>query len=635
MKYLFKITTKPLICSLLLVLTIFSSSYSTAEAFIGIPTIIFEVLDAGFPAYQASLIAPIEACDNVVLPISIAKPATGFVARASDAVTLGIAGIAADTKTTAAITSAKGVCKGSKVTVTGIQQTAITIKQQVAAANAMAQIDAAIAKLEAMQQEIDTHHSLSQKVFWKAIFSKVFLTVSKTLVTRMVSKLNTVYKINDFGKYADAVGSVVYQSQRIKDETDDKVSQSMMRSMIIDNAFVNQLHPAARAAAQRNIGFKVKDVSFNDGDLLDKVFTLGLPSSDPVFIDSTTRQNANTAAAKAVADAAREIQQSSYKSPRTCDEAKIGQQKIVDDNYNKRLQETTELLQAWLKLQSDYDRAGGKIVEDAQGSANGITQQDVDDLENAYNRSLDSLDQFPRDANNSAVVIACGSINSPAEFIGGRIGTMLDNYAKNISDPKTDNMPIAIAAVADIASSFASKLILGIGDGSSSSKSKSNVINEDAKLASGTADGIDYQTEGAGDPAGEAQSKIKLDYTRGQKEGEITITWDASERKNAESVRLEGPGVVSTDEKDGPSTSLRGSYDVTITEDSTFTLTVLVKATAKNPEPKVKTLQVPLVDPNINTRGDDGSAPDGGPGQVQGQFSRISIQPRGPILPRN
>jgi uncharacterized membrane protein YvlD (DUF360 family) len=237
---------KYLVCIFLVVAIGSSAFQKTAYAlFAGIP-ISYPAAEIEAAIISGSVSAAVKPCTTAVEALSIKKSGQNLASRAASAVTLGITSIASDTEQTAEIDATKAICATANAALDGIRLTAIYPPSATIVQHGSAEINTALERLEAMQQEIDQHHSLAQSVFWKAIFSKVFLTVSKTLVTRMVSKLNTVYKINDFGKYADAVGSTVYQAQRIQDATDNKVQQAMVRSMITDNSFANQIHPVVK-----------------------------------------------------------------------------------------------------------------------------------------------------------------------------------------------------------------------------------------------------------------------------------------------------------------------------------------------------------------------------------------------------
>jgi hypothetical protein len=443
---------------------------------------------------------------------------------------------------------------------------------------ALNEIERQVQNLSAAKNEVETQLRIARQGFWRAVLTRVLLTVSKTLTNRLVASLNQKYKINDFARYADAMAGQVYSAERIYNAAPDKNDQMILRSIMTSASLPGKINPGVFAKVQGFIGFDPKTVDFTQADFYEKSLRLGSCEANPACVNLISRQSANIVQQQALRDAQTEVSQSGgYKAPRTCSSSVV-EQRVIDQQriaVEKKITDRRELELSLARVQA---------VNPKQ-----VKQADIDRAHRDYQAAVDEYNSLVGRKFDSPVLKHCDSIASPAQAIDKGINALIGNYVKNISDYSNDNnFPFLLRFTSQIAGDFVGRLLTGIGSGSSSSDAK--LVNEDQTIGSGVVTDINYETD---DALTIEKEGVSFTFRNGQEEGQIILQWDATSRKNAGSVKLSGPGVAA----DAP-TTLQGEHTVTITQTSTFTLALLKKdgqpILDKNDKPKVFSLEVPF-----------------------------------------
>lgn len=418
-------------------------------------------------------------------------------------------------------------------------------------------ISAAIDILNKKKSDLMAQSRVAKKGFWKSLVLSVLLKTTKTIAKKLANQITSTYKINDFQRYTDVVGSQIYATQLIQKTATDKNDQLILRSLAENPLLQSQISPAIKQRADQALGMDLDNYDVKSTSFYADMAKVGAGPNNPFTLNIIKADQAATIAAKGKSDAVQEVQQSvGLKAPRTC-KGDINQQKNIDRDFQL----------AQKKYQDRYDLY--KSLKDAQDTITGLSDQQAQQLANDLakakadlDKAADELDKLPKSF-SSPVLTICDSIVSPATAIDKGIDSGFKFFDKNISDYNNEHLPFFTSFVSSLISDISTSLIFGGSADKAILKESGNI-----STAIGTAIG-----SASGNNGTDLSSGIVFDFEKSSNAADAyTLTWDAQGVKDASYVTIAGTGISSATKM-----PLSGSAEIHTSISGTYLLKVFDK----------------------------------------------------------
>ncbi|MCC7356860.1 MAG: hypothetical protein IT410_04610 [Candidatus Doudnabacteria bacterium] len=418
------------------------------------------------------------ACDALVTTaetLNTTEAASGFLS-------LGIGLISADfteaTRTQALITSysAAKTCVHNLLGTWFNNQSTSTLLQGGDLRNDIDRYTKIDADLGKRLQDLTARQSATTKDFLRAVLTKIALGVTQNLTNDVVDGLISQYKISDFSKYADTLGTQLYTMNYINDNFSGKEKEQLMIRAIAQASFdkaPERFTVAANYAqtlAEEQTGCDRSQLSIADPNFYILLAESGHTGCQPLNQLMKAEQLAGVARAQGQTAALNEINTGQGFIPvRSCGEGLAQQQAF--DNDQQQIADQMEVIRKTRKI---INQSGASYEEINAELAKANTELD------ALKSQLDTLSSQRL---GEATKSICEAIESPGAFIASSIQDFLGSHLENSMALKSDNLPYTLSFLGDLATNFITDIITGSGNSDSTLLTEEGVGN----LRSGTA----------------------------------------------------------------------------------------------------------------------------------------------------
>lgn len=418
------------------------------------------------------------ACDTLVTTaetLNTTEAASGFLS-------LGIGLISADfteaTRTQALITSysAAKTCVHNLLGTWFNNQSTSTLLQGGDLRNDIDRYTKIDADLGKRLQDLTARQSATTKDFLKAVLTKIALGVTQNLTNEVMDGLISQYKISDFSKYADTLGTQLYTMNYINNNYSGNDKQQLMIRAIAQASFdkaPERFTVAANYAqtlAEEQTGCDRSQLSIADPNFYFLLAESGHTGCQPLNQLMKAEQLAGVARAQGQTAALNEINTGQGFIPvRSCGEG-LAQQQAFDSDQQQ------------IADQMDVIRKTRKIINQS-----GASYEEINTELAKANTELDGLksqlDTLSTQRLGEATKSICEAIESPGAFIANSIQNFLSSHLENSMTLKSDNLPYTLSFLGDLATNFITDIITGSGNSDSTLLTEEGVGN----LRSGTA----------------------------------------------------------------------------------------------------------------------------------------------------
>ena len=418
-------------------------------------------------------------------------------------------------------------------------------------------ISAAIDTLEQKKTSVMAEARIAKRGFWKSLVLSTLLKTTKVIAKKMANELTSTYKIKDFQRYADVVGSQVYATQLIQNTATDKNEQLIMRSLINNPLAQSQISSAIQQRADQSLALDLVNYNVKNANYYADMASVGAGPNNAFTLNVMKSDKAASIASKGKSDAERELQQSvGLKAPRTC-KGDIAQQKDIDKTYELAEKKYDDRMKLYQNLKNTKDTISGLSEQQAK-------QLDVDlkKAKDDWDAASNALDKLPQSF-DAPVLTICESIVSPATSIDKGITGAFGFFDKNMSDYNSDHLPFFVNFVGGLVSEISSSLIFGGSPEKAILREEGNINKSIGLAVSAASSGGNTDLSGGIVFESEKSSNAADAYV---------INWDAQAVTDGASVTITGSGVV------GPSNlPVSGSMEIHTSANGTYVLKVLSK----------------------------------------------------------
>ncbi len=415
-------------------------------------------------------------------------------------------------------------------------------------------VSSAIDILNKKKSDLMAQSRVAKKGFWKSLVLSVLLKTTKVIAKKLANSLTTTFKINDFQKYADVVGSQVYATQLIQKTATDKNEQLIVRSLIENPIAQQQISPAIQQRADQSLGLDLANYNVDSKNFYADMAKVGAGPNNAFTLNLIKADKAATIAAKGRSDADREVQQSvGLKAPRTC-KGDINQQKQIDAEYQQAQKKYEDRANLYQSLKNAQDTATGLSDQQAQQLASDLARAKAD-----MDKASSELDKLPQSF-SAPVLTICDSIVSPAAEIDKGIDKGFGFFGDNIAQYNNDHLPFFVNFVSGLVSDISSNLIFG-------GNPQNTILKESGALGTGIGQAIGSSSSGN---STDLSSGIVFTSEKSSNAPDAyTLTWDAQGVQNGSYVTIAGTGI-------SPATHmpLSGSAEVHTSISGTYMLKV-------------------------------------------------------------
>lgn len=399
--------------------------------------------------------------------------------------------------------------------------------------------NAEIQTYQKIKEDLNKQLNVAKQSFWKTLVWNVLIKTTKSITISLANKLMNNFKINDFSKYADAVATQVYDNQYIRANYSGSGSdQLIVRSMLNNPLAQREIQPAVLRAADAALGFipNQVDTSASNQNFYAQMATVGSGSANP-YLRQTVYANATQQIhSQALAQANAEIAQSNgLKTPRNCAGA-IGQQQIIDKNWdamNNQLANRQALLNDLTNYRNNMTNF---TTEQAQQIDKDIAKAQAD-----VSTAQTALDSVPDSAGGSPAIKICEAIVSPPMMINKGIDTAFKAIGDKMGVYDNNNLPFFMTFISDIASQISTNLIFG------GQNSGTQLLNENANtigVAAGLAAQAALSAQVSVSSGLKAQNKIGdqlvVSVKNLPKDGTVTFMVNGNNYENVQADQVKG-----------------------------------------------------------------------------------------------
>ena len=418
-------------------------------------------------------------------------------------------------------------------------------------------VSAAIDILNKKKSDLMSQSRVAKKGFWKSLVLSVLLKTTKTIAKKLANQLTSTYKINDFQRYTDVVGSQVYATQLIQKTATDKNDQLMLRSLIENPIAQNEISPAVKQLADQSLGMDLKNYDVKNTSFYADMAKVGAGPNNAFTLNLIKADRAATIAAKGRSDATQEVQQSvGLKAPRSC-KGDINQQKNIDRDYQLAQKKYEDRLKLYNDLQNAQDTVTGLSDQQAQQLASDLAKAKSD-----VDKAASELNKLPQSF-SAPVLTICDSIVSPATAIDKGIDKGFGFFGDNIAQYNNEHLPFFTNFVSSLVSDISSSLIFG----GSADKA---ILRETGTLSTAIGTAIGSSSNNSTD----LSSGIVFDFEKSSNAADAyTLTWDAQGVQNASYVTIAGTGISGATKM-----PLSGSAEIHTSISGTYLLKVFDKS---------------------------------------------------------
>jgi hypothetical protein len=436
----------------------------------------------------------------------------------------------------------------------------------------------AIKNLQNTKEQLLVQQRLAKTGFWKTIFVKLLINVSKNVAMRLVNLITNNYKVNDFARYASVLGAQVYTTQYIREKAPTGRDQLMIRSMLSNPLLRDKVPSAAYQRASDalvvdNIPYKAEEISWDDPKFYLKLNKVFAADAQPEVVTAVLRGQANEISNSANVAAKTEINASNgIKSPHTCNDV-ASQQKNTDNEWyaldakiEDRQKLVTSLQNELSLLKNSTAEIKKKLTEDLAKA-----QADLD----SANKELANVDSK---YGNNAVAKFCEGVATPGNLVNQGIDKLVSSLISKASDFSDNNLSTVQTTLANLATNLFDNLLFGSKTGSSLVNEITNSANPLTSLVvnSLSAQSIKKKLE---QKQANMEKGVDFDWDSGNTSSEYILTWNVDTKKvtNASYVSIAGTGISPTQKL-----PLTGSYTVQSSQPGIYLMKVFA-ATGTTP----------------------------------------------------
>ncbi len=324
--------------------------------------------------------------------------------------------------------------------------------------------------------ELDERQSAETKDFMAALLAKIALGVTQNLTSEVVDGLIAQYKVSDYLRYADTLGTQLYTMNYINDNFSGNTQEQLMIRAIAQASFDNAPQRItvatnyAQNLAEQQTGCSRDQLSLTDPNFYTAFASSGSTGCTSLDHMRKAQQLADVAQAQGQTAALSEINTGQGFIPvRSCGEG-LAQQQSFDSDQQRIAEEM------------DVIRKSRKIINQSN-----LSYEEINTELAKANAELSTLNSQLKTLGTQRVGEATKSISeaieSPGSFIAQSITEYLSGFLDSSMSLKSDNLPFALSFLGDLATNFVTDMITGIGDEDSTLLTEEGVGN----LRSGTA----------------------------------------------------------------------------------------------------------------------------------------------------
>jgi len=426
-------------------------------------------------------------------------------------------------------------------------------------------VNTAIQTLKTRLESVQARYDNAKQGFWKTLVFNILIKTSKSVSHALVAKLVSNYKISNLVGYADALTTLVYNNQFIRDNFKSNQDQLIARAILENPIFRNQVPPAIFAAADASLGFDPKTLDNKDPQFYSRMASVGGSAANPYYQHTNYIGGVDQAHAAAKSFAQVQISQSNgYKAPVNC-LGSLAQQKAIDAKY----QAASAKLDNRSALLNDLNKAKqlGQPVKDA----------DIKKAEADFTAAELALNNVPHDIGGTSTAISiCEAIVSPANLIDKGIDQAFNAIGVNMGQYNNNNLPSFMNLIGDVASQIGSSLIFGGAKGA-----KNAAILNQGRVVAGVS-GYANNLAASKDSENLAKGIIFTSENDSNTNNGYVFSWEIIKETipNASFITISGDGISST--VINPQTKqlvpnklpLNGNLLITTTKGGSYFLTV-------------------------------------------------------------
>jgi hypothetical protein len=302
---------------------------------------------------------------------------------------------------------------------------------------------------------LTSRQSATMKQILRAVMLKILQNVEKDLTTRVVNGLVQKFKISNYLQYADALGGQVYAMDYINKNFEGDARQQMMVRQLVQSRLVGGQDGVmvakafAQDKAEQFIGYDFKNLDVTDPNMYLKLADLGSPNANPDYHEAVAQEQSITAYASGLANANLEISNGKgFLPPRDCS-GSVSEQQALD-------QKQLELGRKYLAAQQVY----AKLVQ----ATPKVKPADLAQAKEALDAVQTELRALPQEVSKPVVEI-CKAIENPGGAVADQINSFLTKHLTEATDFKPENLPFFATFLSDVASNFITNIVTG-GKGS-------------------------------------------------------------------------------------------------------------------------------------------------------------------------
>ncbi len=447
---------------------------------------------------------------------------------------------------------------------------------------------ASIKTLQARKDQLMAQQRVAKAGFWKGVFVKLMVNLSKSMATRLVNMIINNYKVNDFARYASVLGAQVYTTDYIMQNADVSRDQLMIRSMLTNPLLREKIPNAAfqRASdsmAVNNIPFKAEEINYDDPKFFLKLNKTFAADAQPAMVSAVLSGKANSIEQSANTAAKTEINASNgIKSPHTCSDV-VSQQNSIDREWkavNDKVADRQALVDS---LENELNLLKNFTASNKQKISQDLAKARTD-LKQAH-AELSALDGK---YDNKAVVKFCDSVSTPGNLVNQGVDKLVNSVISKASDFSDNNLSSVQSTLTNLATTVFENLLFG-------RTARSSIVNELTNSASAVTGIVVSGLSEASvkrkldQKQANMEKGVDFDWDFGSSASEYILTWsvDQAKIKNASYATIAGTGVSPTQRLNlsgslTVNSSLPGNYFLRVFAANNTTALVTVSVTTES-----------------------------------------------------
>lgn len=311
-------------------------------------------------------------------------------------------------------------------------------------------LNAELNSLSSRIENLRARQAQTAKEVLKALGIKLVLNYSQRLTTALINKMVNKYKISNYLRYADAVGTQIYTKDYINKNYTSNQDKMILGSMISSDVSQNKILPMVRLQAEESLGFIPQELDVSDPDYYAKLAKAGTGEANPYFMQTVFNDRLQQAKTTGQTQAQSEISSGNGFIPvRNCTNA-IDQQNAIELRHAqaaKNLEDNTAILN---RLMAQYTVNPG----------NSQTREEMEKAAAEVSKSKQALNAVPKEVSDP-IINMCEGITNPAGFVNNGIASLLTKQVFESANIKESNIPFWGQFLYSVADNLINNIIEG------------------------------------------------------------------------------------------------------------------------------------------------------------------------------